>query len=166
MKSMLQAIGRAIRAMSRATAGFVKKTIVVAGRLVTIFLPSALPPIDELEPKDVPANDNLPISECQPLRDLAYASLQGRMPTAQELGAVTQRQADWLCAMDAEMTRRLLKSSDAEIRAHVLGIRPIRGVLPCDADAIDDYVTAVAINTARLERDLGLTDGCAARQPA
>lgn len=156
MRAILRAIAGVLRAMRRAAAGVVKKTMMIAGKLVTVFLPAPLPAMDVLETDKAPANDNVPISENAALRDLAYAQITGRIPTPQMLGAVTALQADWLAAMDSEMARRLLKSSDREINAHVRGIRQIRGVIECSEDAVDDYVTAAAINRAILERDLNL----------
>ena len=167
MRSLMKAIARALRAMRRAARSMVRTLVWVGDRLVSMLLPAPMPALDELEPDDVsPANDNVAPSENQAIRDLAYAHLQGRMPTAQQLGAVSQFQADWIASMDAEMCRRLLKASDADIRAHLQGNRAIRGVLWCDEAGIDDYATALAIDNARRERDLGLEDGYAARQPA
>jgi hypothetical protein len=166
MRSFLKAIGRMLRSMSRAARATIRKTLFIGGKLVSVLLPAGPPPIDDLEPDDA-ANDNVPapISENAGIRDLAYCRLQGRMPAAQQLGAVTQLQADWLAAMDSEMSRRLLKATDAQINRHLRGNDTIKGVLPCDADTIEDYTTAMAINAARLERDLDLEQYDRPRMP-
>ena len=156
MKAMLRAIAKAMRAMRRAAGSVIRKVVEIGGRLVTVFLPAPMPMIDELEADEAPANDNTYISENQGIRDLAYCQLHGRMPTPAQLGAVTGLQMDWVAAMDSEMARRLLKATDREINAHLRGIKSIRGVIECNEDAVDDYVTATAINAAILERDLNL----------
>ena len=168
MKSLLKAIARIARAMKRAAAGVVKKTIEIGGKLVTIFVPAALPPIDELEPAEdvVAANDNTAVSENQGIRDLAYAVVTGALPTKLQLGAVTALQLDWVLAMDAEMARRVIKASDQEINAHLLGRKIIRGVLAFDEETIEDYATARVIENARLERALGLDQPYKPKMPA
>jgi hypothetical protein len=167
MKAMMRAIGRMMRAMRRAAAGAVKQTVMIGGKLVTMFLPAAIPAIDELEPEDaVAANDNTVVSENAAIRELAYANLQGRMPTAAQLGAGTALQADWICAMDAEMTRRLLKSSDVEINRHLRGRGMIKGVLAYDPDVIEEFHTARSIDNARMERDLELDQPYRPEMPA
>lgn len=165
--NIMAAIGRALRAFSRAAKAVVKKTVMIAGRLVTVFMPAPMPPIDELEP-DISAetaNDNTLPSAEQPIRDLALANLLGRMPTAQQLGAVTQLQADWLASLDRDMCSRVAVAKDAAIRAHVLGYRNVRGVIACDYDAIDDLHRAREIENARMEEVLGLNEPRQAKMP-
>lgn len=156
MKAVMKAIGRMLRQMRRAARAMVRTLVWVGDKLVSVLVPAPLPPIDELEPDDVPANDNQVISETAGIRDLAYCQALGRRPTAQQLGAVTQLQADWIASMDAEMCRRVLATKDGEIRAHLKGNKCIRGVLWCDAACIDDYTTALTIDHARTERDARL----------
>jgi hypothetical protein len=154
MKALMKAIGRMLRQMRRAARAMVRTLVMIGDRLVSILVPAPMPALDELEPDDIaPANDNSPVSECAAIRDLAYAQALGRLPTPAQLGAVTQLQVDWIASMDAEMSRRLLRATDNEIRAHLRGTKAIRGVLWCDATCIDDYTTAIAIDRARTERD-------------
>ena len=166
MRSIVAAIARACRAFARAAKAAVKKTVLIAGRLVTVFLPAPMPFVDELEPDIVePANDNVAASAEQPIRDLAMANLLGRMPSAQQLGAVTQLQADWLASLDREMCSRVAVAKDVDIKAHVLGYRNIRGVIPCDPDAINDLVLAREMDNARMEEVLGLNGPRVAKMP-
>lgn len=153
----MRAIARAMRAMRAAAASVVKKLVWVGDKLVSIFVPAPMPAMDALEPDDVAANDNLappsqPLSEHQAIRELAYCQLIGRMPTAQQLGAVTQLQADWIACLDREMARKVINASDADLRAHLLGNRCLRGVLWCDEACIDDYTTALDVREATREQ--------------
>ena len=157
MKALIRAIGRMLRAMKRATAGTVKVLVRVGDRLVAMLVPTPLPRVDMLEDEFEAANDNpastpMTGSIHSAIRNLAYCRMIGKMPRAAELGAVSAMEADWIAAMDAEMNRKLLKASDAEITAHVRGRARISGVLAFDADAIDDLTTARIVQQAgRLE---------------
>lgn len=162
MKAMMRAIARMLRAMKRAAAGTVKVMVRVGDKLVAMIVPAPLPPMDMLEDDMVPANDN-PVATAMTgsihsaIRNLAYARMLGRLPTAAELGAVSAMEQDWIAAMDAEMNKKLLRASDAEISAHIRGRACIKGVLAFDADAIDDLATARMIEeTGRLEQALDL----------
>lgn len=162
MKAMLKAIGRMLRAMKRAAAGTLKVLVRVGDRMVAMLVPAPLPAVDMLEPELEAANDNpastpMTGSVHATIRNLAYARMTGRLPTPAELGAVSAMEADWIAAMDAEMNRKLLRASDAEISAHIRGRACIKGVLAFDADAIDDLATARMIQeTGRLEAALDL----------
>lgn len=165
--NIIAAIGRALRAFSRAARATIKKTIMVAGKLVTVFMPAPMPLIDELEP-DISAeaaNDNVAASAEQPIRDLAMANLLGRMPTAAQLGAVTGLQADWIASLDRDMCSRVAVATDDAIRAHVLGYRNIKGVIACDYDAIEDLHRAREIENRRMEHVLGLDQPRQAKMP-
>lgn len=166
MRSIVAAIARACRAFARAAQATVRKVVLVGGKLVTILMPAALPPVDELEPDIAEAaNDNVLASAEQPIRDLAMANLLGRMPTAAQLGAVTQLQADWLASLDREMASRVAVARDADIRAHVLGYRNLRGVIACDYDAIEDLDRAREAENRRMEEVLGLNEPRVAKMP-
>lgn len=172
MRSIAAAISRALRAFSRAAKATIKKTVMIAGRLVTVFLPAAMPVVDELEP-DVSAdaaNDNgrTPIGNASPhqaLRNLAFARMIGAMPSAAQLGAVCQMEADWIAAMDAEMAKKVVMVKDDAITAHIRGYANIKGVLAFDERAIADYYRALDIENRRMEHVLGLDQPRQAKMP-
>ena len=150
----LTKIMRAVaRAMRRAAVAMTKTMVWVGDRLVSMLVPAPMPMLDDGEDLEPEAVDEIERgSEMMPLRNLAYARLVGRVPTANELDAVNQLEAEWISTMSQPMLRQVLMSTDSRIRDHISGRHTIKGLLRCDRVAIDEYRISVLKERAREEQ--------------
>jgi len=140
MKWLMKAIRAAAAAMRR----LVLVTVRVSDRLISMLMPAPMPAIDELEPEPAapdPSRDTG--SQFMPIRNLAYARLQGTMPTPAMLAAAGRLQTEWISAMSPAMLKAVLLADDKRLHLHMRGIECIKGVLRYDEKIIDDYRVAM-----------------------
>ena len=144
MRSLMAAVARVMRAVARAMRTMAWVVIQVGDRLISVLRPEPMPMIDQLEPE--PAGEHATAdtgSEFAPIRNLAYCRLEGRMPTPAQLAAAGKLGSEWVSTMTPVMLKSVLLADDPRLGRHLRGIEPIRGVLPFDEDAIDEYRIAV-----------------------
>lgn len=147
----MRSLMRMLRAVARAMKSLVMVTVRVAGRLVTMLLPQPLPAIDELEPDVKDGRERDTGSAFMALRNLAYARLQGRMPTPSELAAAGKLSCEWVSVMPKHMLKAVLLADDAKLHRHMRGVETLRGVLRYEESAIDEYRIAQLRERAREE---------------
>lgn len=136
--SIIEKIGAAIRAFLRKTHQWIK----VSGRWIMQAIPGGA---EELAmPAEPAAPTSAPDADVTALK-AAAASLAADMdPTPEHLSALSERQMQWLMAMDQRMLCRVACAETDQIRAHLSGRATIKGVLRADKEAVDAFVAAKA----------------------
>lgn len=152
--NLMRVVAAVMKAMRRAAKAMVRVTAWVGGKLVSMLVPAPMPAYDELEPEEMaPAMDQAQLgSEFMAIRNLAYSRFVNRMPTPQELGAVSELEAEWISAMSKDMLKSVLTSKNPALHAHMRGTKSIRGLLRYEEDAIDAYRVAKLKERARDEQ--------------
>lgn len=137
---MLGRIAAAIRAVLAAMPRYLVKKILEAGVWVSRLVaePAPPPPVISAEPAAQVAETESMIA----LRNAANAMAQGFVLTPAQAEAIAPLQADWLRSMTRQEICQVILAKDDDIRRHMRGIAPIRGVVPYDREAIADVTKA------------------------
>ena len=140
MKWLMKALRAAAAVMRR----LVLVTVRLGDRLISMLMPAPMPAIDELEPEtSAPDPSRDTGSRFMSIRNLAYARLQGTLPTPAMLAAAGKLPCEWVSAMSPAMLKSVLLADDRRLHLHMRGIETIRGVLRFDEKIIDDYRVAM-----------------------
>jgi len=82
------------------------------------------------------------------VRRAAGALAMGKIPTPEDLVGVSEKAARWLQVQPKDALHRIMCADDEQLREHVRGRSPIRGVVPFDDAAIADMEMAEAAEEA------------------
>ncbi|GLQ53614.1 hypothetical protein [Devosia nitrariae] len=143
MRTILAAIGAALRAVAAFTWVVCKRT----GRLVLQLVPDFGASAPAPTPVSSPSRYAPPAGETggliERIKAMATAMAMGEDIPAEAFQAVPEQTAAWLMAMDRTMLCRVISARDADLKDHLRGNGSIRGVIACDPRSIADYVEAM-----------------------
>lgn len=156
MRRIFATIAAALRCMPR----FVLERVMIAGLWVLKLI--ATPAEPELAPA-------VEVEDAQEIRARVSAQLAAVRTTAAHLAAkqlpprhivdqLSERDLLWLTALSHKMLCSVVGAGDADLRAHMIGRRSIRGLLICDVDTIKEYKRAIAVQ-ARIDAEGGRSGG-------
>lgn len=150
MRNFLAAIARVLRSMRSTAWTWVQE----GGRWVMKLIPGAAAPEVagpspevQAEVADAMAERStfLADEETFAVKRLALLMFAGIALRPEHLEGITDRELDWLRVLDQSMLHKISVADHQQIRAHMKGTAPIRGVVPYDPAAVANMKSAWAI---------------------
>lgn len=136
--NIIAKIGSAIRAFLRKTHQWIK----VGGRWIMQSIPGGA---EEVAMSAEPATQaSAPDADLGAVKAVAATMAAGMDPAPEDLAKISDKQMQWLQAMDTPMLCRIACADVDQIRAHVRGKATIKGVLHADPAAVEAYLAAKA----------------------
>ncbi|KQN75038.1 hypothetical protein [Devosia sp. Leaf64] len=132
-----------IAAIMRAMGSFGMRMVKRGGTWIAEIFNVPAAPVGEAEAADaVPDMTPSRSDDMSAVRELAKTLAAGMDPNPEMLKGIPDLSIKWLRAMDRAALCKVILADDAKIAAHLRGQAAIRGLVPYNAEAIDDVAAA------------------------
>ncbi|WP_157970089.1 hypothetical protein [Pelagibacterium sediminicola] len=141
MKSILMKVAAVLAAMPR----FVWQKVCVCGEWISQLVAVPAMPVEAAPAPGGEASGNTAdLEEIKGMKRLAGVLVQDQTPSEDDTKGLSDKAIDWLRALDRRSLCAVLAADASQLRAHMRGKAPIRGMVPYDTAAIKDVLAANA----------------------